>query len=107
MTKLSHFILVKPTHKATNIAKIYIKEVARLHEIPKAIVSNRDFEFTSNFWKGLFKAFGASLNSNTAYHPKTDGQTKRVNQSHKRHIMHVCDGKAIQVGRVFVLCGVR
>jgi hypothetical protein len=47
--------------------------VARLHGIPKMIVSDRDPKFTSNFWKGLFKGFGMNLNFSTAYHPETDG----------------------------------
>ena len=68
-TKVTHFVPVKSTHKATNIAKIYMREIARLHGIPKAIVSDRDSKFTSNFWKGLFKEFGTSLNLSSAYHP--------------------------------------
>ena len=80
LTKATHFVPVKSTHKAANIAEIYMKDIARLHGIPKAIVSDRDSKFTSNFWKGLFKEFGTSLNLNTAYHPQTDGQRERVNQ---------------------------
>jgi hypothetical protein len=49
LTKATHFILVKTTHKATNIEKIYMKEVSRLLGVPKEIVSDRDPKFTSNF----------------------------------------------------------
>ena len=80
LIKDAHFVPVNSTHKATNIANIYMKEIARLHGIPKFIVSDRDSKFTSNFWKGLFKDFGTNLNLSTAYHPRTDGQTERVNQ---------------------------
>jgi hypothetical protein len=55
LTKAVHFIHVKLTHKETNIVDIYLKEVAKLHGIPKRIMSDRDPKFTSNFWKGLFK----------------------------------------------------
>ena len=74
-TKAAHFIPVKTTHKEANIANIYMKEVARLHGIPKAIVSDRDSKFTSKFWKGLLEGFGTSLNMSTPYHHQIDGQT--------------------------------
>jgi hypothetical protein len=49
ITKDSHFIPLKTTHKTTNVADIFMKEVARLHGIPKTIVSDNDLKFTSNF----------------------------------------------------------
>jgi hypothetical protein len=42
LTKVAHFIPLKTTHKATPIADIFMREIARLHGIPKTIVSNRD-----------------------------------------------------------------
>ena len=79
-TKAAHFIPVKSTHKTDDIAKILMKEIFKLHEFPKAIVSDRDVKFTSNFWKGLFAYLGTKLNFSTAYHPQTNGKTERVNQ---------------------------
>jgi hypothetical protein len=79
-TKAAHFIPVNITHKATKIADIYMREIGRLHDTLKKIVSNKDPKFTSNFWKGLFNGFGTNLNFSTTYHPELDGQTKRVNQ---------------------------
>ena len=75
MTKATHFIPIKTTHKATNIEEIYMREVTRLHGVPKEIVLDRDPKFTFNFWKGLFKGFGTNLNLSTMYHPKLDGKT--------------------------------
>jgi hypothetical protein len=80
LTKATYFILVKLTHKEAKIVDVYMREIARLHGIPKTIVSDRDPKFTSKFWKGLFKGFGTNLNFSTAYHPESDEQTKRVNQ---------------------------
>ena len=80
LTKVAHFIPIKSTHKTDDIAKIFMKEIFKLHGLPKAIISNRDVKFTSNFWKGLFVDLGTKLNFSTAYHPKNDGQTERVNQ---------------------------
>jgi hypothetical protein len=80
LTKDAHFIPMKTTHKETNVADIYMKEVACWHGISKTIVSDRDPKFTSKFWKGLFKGFETNLNFNTAYHYELDGQTERVIQ---------------------------
>jgi hypothetical protein len=49
LTKSAHFILLKATHKEMEVADIFMKEVARLHRIPKTIVSDRDPKFTSIF----------------------------------------------------------
>jgi hypothetical protein len=78
LTKEAHFIPVKTAHKGKNIAEMYLKEVVRLHGVPKEIVSNRDPKFTSKFWKGLFKGFGTNLNLSATYHPESDGKTKRT-----------------------------
>ena len=75
LTKAVHFIPIKSTHKTNDIANIFIKDIFKLHGFPKAIISDRDINFTCNFWKGLFVDLGTKLNLSTAYHPQTDGQT--------------------------------
>jgi len=52
----------------------------RLHGILKKIVSDRDANFTSRFWKELFVGSGIELAFNTTYHPQIDGQSERVNK---------------------------
>ena len=61
---------MKYTCKTDDIAKTFMKEIFKLHGLPKAIVSDRDVKFT----------LGTKLNFIAAYHPRTDGQTWRVNQ---------------------------
>jgi hypothetical protein len=80
LTKAPHFVHVKTTHISANIVEIYMREIARLHGIPRTIVSDKDTKFTSNFWMGFLKRFGTNLYSSTTYHPQSDGQTERVNR---------------------------
>jgi hypothetical protein len=80
LTKATHFIPLKTTHREADVVDIFLKEVAGLHGIPKTIVYDRDPKFTSNFWKGLFKGFKTNLNFSTAYHPESDGHTESVNR---------------------------
>lgn len=42
LTKSAHFLPVKTTNSTENLAKLYIKEIVRLHGILISIVSNRD-----------------------------------------------------------------
>jgi hypothetical protein len=50
LTKASHFVPVKSTYKARKISKLYMHKIAKLHGIPKTIVSDRDSKFTLIFW---------------------------------------------------------
>ena len=49
LSKEAHFIPVKTTYKAANIADIFMKQIFRLHGIPKVITSDRDPKFMGNF----------------------------------------------------------
>ena len=79
LTKESHFILFNSMYKADAIAKIFMKDIFKLHGLPKEIISDMDTKFTSNFWKGLFAELGTKLKFSIAYHPQTDGKIERVN----------------------------
>ena len=68
-TKATQFIPMQYTHKTDDIEKIFMKEIFKLHGLPKEIISDRDVKFTSNFWKGLFAYLGTKLNFITSYHP--------------------------------------
>jgi transposase InsO family protein len=80
LTKVAHSIPVKTTIRGATLAQIYLKEIIRLHGIPRKIVSDRGTQFTSKFWISLQQAMGTKLDFSTAYHPQSDGQTERVNK---------------------------
>jgi hypothetical protein len=92
LIKYAHFIPVKSTCKEIDIANIFMKEIFRMHGMPKEIVSDRDMKFTSNFWKSLMTSLETKLIFSTTYHPQTNGQTERVNQTLedmlRMHVMH-------------------
>ena len=49
LSKFAQFILVKSTHKVAHIVEIFLKEIFRLHGVPKIVIPDRDVKFTSNF----------------------------------------------------------
>ena len=57
-----------------------MREIFRLHNIPKTIILDRDVKFTSEFLKTFFTGLGTQIDFNTAYHFQMDGQTEWVNQ---------------------------
>jgi hypothetical protein len=57
-----------------------MKEIFRLHGVPKKVISDMDVKFTSNLWKTLFVGLETQLKFSTSYYLETDGQTKRTDQ---------------------------
>ena len=80
LTKSAHFVLVKTKTNVEKLSDLYIEHILRLHGAPSSIVSDRGPQFVSRFQEALHKSIRTKLDFSTAYHPQTDGQTKRVNQ---------------------------
>ena len=80
-SKMAHFIACKKTTDAVNVAQLYFREVYRLHGLPTSIVSDRDTQFLSHFWRRVWRLANTKLDFSSAYHPRTDGQTEVVNFS--------------------------
>lgn len=75
ITKSTHFIPIKVTYNAEKLAKLYIREIVRLHGVSISIISDRGTQFTSNFWRTLQVELGTRLDLSTAFHLQTDGQS--------------------------------
>ncbi|WVZ93757.1 hypothetical protein U9M48_039714, partial [Paspalum notatum var. saurae] len=74
---------VKAQHQrpaGAKLAELYISRIVCLHGVPKRIISDRGSQFTSRFWEQLHDSLDTKIRFNTAYHPQTDGQTKRTHQ---------------------------
>jgi hypothetical protein len=80
LTKYAHFLSLKHPYIAKVVAEIYVKEISRLHGMPRSIVMDRDKVFTNQFWTEYFRLQGSELRMSSAYHPQTDGQTEALNK---------------------------
>ncbi|GJY01950.1 reverse transcriptase domain-containing protein [Tanacetum coccineum] len=78
LTKSAHFIPMNEKYKMKKLTRLYLKEIVYRHEVPVSIISDQDSRFVSRFWRSLQKLLGTNLDMSTAYHPETDGQSKRT-----------------------------
>ncbi|GJX24749.1 putative reverse transcriptase domain-containing protein [Tanacetum coccineum] len=81
LTKSAHFLPMKETDSMERLMRLYMKEVVSRHGVPVSIISDRDGRFTLQFWQAFQKDLGTQLDMSTAYHPQTDGQSKRTIQT--------------------------
>ena len=81
LTKSAHFLPINVEDSLEKLAQLYVDEIVRLHGVPVSIVSDRDPRFTSRFWPSLQAALSTRLHFSTAFHPQTDGQSKRTIQT--------------------------
>nr|GEX19785.1 retrotransposable element Tf2 [Tanacetum cinerariifolium] len=81
LTKSAHFLPIREDYKTEKLARIYINEIIARHGVLVLIILDRDCRFALHLWQALQKALGKKLNISTAYHPETDGQSKRTIQT--------------------------
>ena len=81
LTSQVHLVPTTMWVTTKEIALLFLKEVVRLHRVPKSIVLQYDTKFTSTFWHELHKLMGTNLLMSTAFHPQTDGATEWTNCS--------------------------
>jgi hypothetical protein len=91
VSKASIFIPCQESIDSEGVAKLYTSQVFPHYRIPLKIISNRDTHFDLAFTKELCRLLGVKQNISSAYHPQTDGQSKRTNQSLEQYLRLYCD----------------
>ena len=80
LSKVAHFLPIRESITASQLADLYVSRVVSLHGVPLEINSDRGSLFTSRFWESFQNAMGTHLSISTAFHPQSSGQVERVNQ---------------------------
>ncbi len=81
LSKMVHCAPCRNDMGAEEFAQIFVREIFRLHGIPKFLVSDRDKLLTSKFFAKVCELLGIDQRMSTASHPQTDGQTERANRT--------------------------
>ena len=70
-----------PNYTALVTCKALMDRIILRHGPPKAIITDRGSNFTSELFSALCKALNIKRMTTTAYHPQTNGQTERFNKT--------------------------
>jgi hypothetical protein len=83
-----HLVAAQESWKAEDFAFAFFDCFICHHGLPDKIVSDRGSIFVSNFWKEVQQLLRVRPAPSTAWHPRTDGQTERTNQTVETFLRH-------------------
>ena len=86
LSKMKHLISCRDITNAKYLARLYLNNVWKLHELSSSIVSDRDSQFISKFWRALCRLLRINCLLFTEYHSKIDDQTERFNFIMKQYL---------------------
>ena len=78
---------------AEELAEIFLREIWRLHGLPKKTISDRGTTFNSHFLRALYSKLGIEPAFSMAYHPETNSLAKRTNQWLEGFLRSFCNYK--------------
>lgn len=87
---LSKWTEVRPVKSATSTvpAHFFYEQIILKHGVPLVMIRDQDSHFLGKFMQEVFQLFGTKHNTTTAYNPKVDGLTERMNGVFKKAISH-------------------
>jgi hypothetical protein len=89
LTKMATLIPGREDWSAQQWAEEFFQTYYRRWGVPSKIITDRGKIFLSDFWTSLFRILRTNLLVTTAYHPQTDGQSERTNQTVEIALRHL------------------
>jgi len=86
LSKMTHFVATTEGMSAERLVRLFQDNVWKLHRLPESVVSDRGPQFAAELTKELNRMLGIKTKLSTAFHPQTDGQTKRMNQELEQYL---------------------
>ncbi|GJZ43965.1 putative reverse transcriptase domain-containing protein [Tanacetum coccineum] len=99
LTKSAHFLPMRKDFKMDKLARLYLNEIVARHGVPISIISDRDSQFTSRFWKSMQEAyrkpvFDMSTDTTLRPMPNNDNAPKEALYGRKCFVPPMIVGKA-------------
>ena len=89
-SKAAKFLPCNKTIDGPGVVWLYLTHLVPMFGLPKRIILDRDPQFASQFATHLCKALGIKQNLSMAFHPRTDGQTERMNAWLEQYLRPWC-----------------
>ncbi|KAH7551044.1 reverse transcriptase [Bipolaris maydis] len=86
LTKAAKFVPTEETITADECAYEVTKALVSEHGTPEEFITDRDKLFTSKYWSTFLAKLGVKKKLSTSFHPETDGQTERTNQTLEQYL---------------------
>lgn len=87
---------MEATITSQDLAALFYDEIeCKRGGAPDGVVSDRGPIFTSQFWSDLCYISQTKRRLSTAFHPQTDGQTERTNQTLEHYLRVFCDDEQV------------
>ena len=86
LLKMTHFVTTTEGTSAEGLARLFRDNVWKLHGLLESVVLDRGPQFAAELTKELNRMLGIKTKLSTAFHPQTDGQTKRMNQEVEQYL---------------------
>ena len=86
LSKMTHFIAITEGTLAEGLVRLLQDNVWKLHGLLESVVLDRGPQFAAELTKELNRMLEIKTKLSTAFHPQTDGQTKRMNQELEQYL---------------------
>ena len=87
-TKYAHLISFCENYEIKQLKYVILNRLIRYHEIFKELTSDRNKLFTFKYWQTFISMLETRLHFFTAYHSRTNEQTKQINQTLKQYLCY-------------------
>ena len=85
-TKMALYVATTKRVDAEGLANLFIEHIVCRYGAPESVVSDRGTVFTAQFWWAVCYHARIQRKLSTAFHPQTDGQTERQNQTLEQYL---------------------
>jgi hypothetical protein len=91
LTKMAIYLPCRKDIDSPEQVRMFFEHIICNRGISDNIVTDREKEFTSRFWKRVCSHLRINHRLSTAFHPPTDGQTERQSQAMEQYLRSFCN----------------